>query len=44
MIHGLSDFDYVKSTENWESILGKMMFLEEGLIMFRSGTQKYVCL
>ena len=43
MIHGQSDSNYVKNPENWSCISCMRFFLEGCHIMFKSSTQKYVC-
>ena len=44
VIHSWSDFNYVKNPENLRSILGTRVFIKVCPIMFRSGTQQYVCM
>ena len=44
VIHGQFDFDYAKNPENQRRNLKTRVFLEGCSIIFRSGTQKYVCL
>ena len=44
MMHGWSDSNDAKTSENWRNILGILVFLEVCPVMFRSGIQKYVSL
>ena len=44
VIQSWSDLDYAKNPENQRTSSWKGVYLERYPIMFRSGTQKYLCL